>query len=153
MNNRSCYKAILCGLVACLSLVVTVPAQEANIVELKPAAGEIRLEGKIRALVASVFVLDAASFTLPSGKSGPLVPPKPKTVFITPQTVVQMRGDVKRSGQALSSRRILVWNAVQKGVYQWSGTEKTAVSETVDSADVPPDDEIGRLRRGPAQQL
>src|SRR5688572_16773516 len=63
-----------------------------------PGAGEIRLDGKIRSISIdqNTFILDATSFTLPTGKMSKLAEAKPKTILLTGQAVLHVRGDAAR---------------------------------------------------------
>lgn len=75
-------------------------------------AGEIRLDGIVSVVDvdARMLVIDVISFTLPNGKTSKLAVPKPKTIRITAETILQsnrqdaskpMMSDLK-SGTAIS---------------------------------------------------
>jgi len=91
---------------------------------------EIKLDGKVRSINIEQrsFILEANTFTLPSGRTGLITAPKPKTVKVRPQTIfraegsrtfaftnlkvgslVSVVGADEGSGKDLSGRVIVVW--------------------------------------------
>lgn len=136
------------------------PAEAPKVQAIKPNVGEITIEGTPIAITNGRLIVDVSAFTLPNGKTSLLNPAKPKTILVSQQTVMHVRGKAtpvalidlkpdcfilasgpdKGSGEALPARDIAVWDGAQNGVFQWSGEPQPIVPEEADPADVPPDD-------------
>jgi hypothetical protein len=132
---------VLCG-VLFFGVGRDVGAQDAKSVSLAPAEGEILLDGSIVAVTTpNSFILGVSAFTLPNGKTNALTPAKPKTITISPQTQIRVRGqaepllsvgDLKTgvrvlvigpdagSGAALTARQIAAWDSEANGAFQLS---------------------------------
>jgi WD40 repeat protein len=74
-------------------------ASAGSLKELHIRAGEIRLNGTLREIDLSrqTLVLDASSFTLPTGRSSQLAAPKVKTITWSAQTLLHRRGQVQNA--------------------------------------------------------
>lgn len=136
-------------------------------------AGEIQLEGKLIALdaAANTFVLEATSFTLPSGKTGKLSPPKPKTMMIDERTLIHVRGDAGRkvaasqlragifalvigadrgTGKPLPARRVAVWSSVEAGAFRFEPGQSKDAEPATPPAATPPANDAGGEEQGEA---
>ncbi len=136
-------------------------AQSGAASEMVVRAGEIQLEGRLIALdaAASTFVLEATSFTLPSGKTGKLSPPKPKTMMIDERTLIHVRGDASRkvassqlragifalvigadrgTGKTLPARRVVVWSSSEAGAFRFDSDQNTAAAPVTAAPATPP---------------
>lgn len=67
----------------------------AESLDLLPAIDEIRVDGTVAsvAVAGHKLVVQAASFTLPDGRTSKLAVPKPKTVTVTDRTMLHQRRD------------------------------------------------------------
>lgn len=138
---------------------------------IKPKTGEIAVEGVLIAVTNGRLIVDVSAFTLPNGKTTPLNPPKPKTILMTKQTMMHVRGQStpvtiidlrpeifilavgadKGSGEALPARDVSVWDSVRNGVFQWGEQAmplqpvKVLPAEAALPADAPPDAEASEF--------
>lgn len=129
-------------LFCCFLLVVNIAGALAQAVDpTKPQTGEILLEGKISVLTPpDGLVLEATSFTLPTGRTSTFPQAKSKTIAVSAQTLLQIRANPKSelafdyikpgakalivgpdagSGKALTARIIAVWDSETNGVYRY----------------------------------
>ncbi|MBV9864893.1 MAG: hypothetical protein JO316_06055 [Abitibacteriaceae bacterium] len=131
--------------------------------ELSVNAGELRLDGKIGKLNLDQksFVLNADSFTVPSGRTRPFDTPKPKTIVLNEATLLYVRGAATRkvtltdlkagdfaivigldsgSGQPLTARALAVWDKAEGGVYSFreNSPETSVVAPPVLNPNSPP---------------
>jgi len=99
----------VCRSLAALLIVLLSAATALAQGGLKPAPGEICLEGVVRTVDAArgECVLEADHYTLPSGKSATLKPPRAKTVKID-------AGTAWESGDANATRSI--WERIRPGI-------------------------------------
>ncbi|MBV9467629.1 MAG: hypothetical protein JOZ57_00110, partial [Abitibacteriaceae bacterium] len=133
---------------------VVAEAQSANSPrELFVAAGEIRVDGKIRSvdLTQKQLVLDVSSFSLPDGKTSELAVPKSKIIVLNEDTLLHVRGavthkvamaDVKAgtsaivigqdagSGQPLPAREVALWDKAETGVFGLSTQNADSIVAT-----------------------
>jgi len=113
----------------------------AKVVDVKPQAGEITVEGPLVAVNGGRLIVNVTAYALPSGKMNAVNPAKPKTILLNPQTVIHVRGAATPinalalkpdafvrvvgtdagTGAALPARDIAVWDAVKDGIYSWAG--------------------------------
>ena len=101
------------------------------------------------------------AFGLPNGNSRPLQPPKTKTIVLSAQTLLHVRGALERkvaltalragdfaivagpddgTGKDLTAREIAVWREVQNGAYIWNDP---AAPNTTPLNTTPPDAATG----------
>ncbi len=119
--------------------------------EFSIGADELRLDGRITGVDAAQkrVVMEAASFTLPNGKTKELLPVKSKNVLVTAATALHVRGDAARKvaladlpigaslivvgrdegGRGLVARQAVVWNALEKGEFRLNSQKPAAAAQ------------------------